>query len=631
MTMIENTISFKSGDIIFKEGEPADYVFRILLGSVEIKKRGSVIEKLSSSDFIGIEGVATKKGVYEYTAIASLDVELVPIYHEDFIELMKTDNEVALYVSKRAIKVSSTIGVENKINNNPKSLIEAVSGQRITSFRTDIVKVDEKVNQGNLEQPKPASKNLFKSILKERSEVELRSLKEDFFAILANVEGDYTKGCKNWALSCFHNIPKVRVSEIESVFKISSLSEMDLFNIFDLISKFNANVVVIGEVDESERILEFKFLSSENPYFEGGIGFYLHNSLFIPINGGNEFYKLLRVCLLGAMSSNDALKKERLNLLLEDALVKAHSLIENPNSSLSSKEHAYNLICYANACYKKGMLDKRGYKYLNEAMTIYSLSLPLLPEVDARMTAFVNHQLGCLNNYLASKSGKISEYRKALSFFEEALKSSPKEIEPMLWANLNFKIGELCFKLAIIENKEEDFFKSINCFNASSTIYTKEDDALKWSEIMTFMARVLLIHGEEYRNYDEVKKAMDFALNALSVRDKSVVPVLWANSKSVLASGLFLYGRNKKDKTMIYDAKKAFFDAKEVYLKAGVHSQVVTSDKNINKIEEHLIEMQKDEEFLEKKKVKTIFDGLDMSLDRDEGYNKGDKRDIGKY
>ena len=638
---MENTIIFKDKDYIFKEGEPADYVFQIIRGNVSLSFRNEFVEKLKIGDYIGIENISVGKNTYRYTARSEGKTELRPIFYADFLEKIKNDEKTALYVSQRVTTSSPLVKKESpspRQNDNPKekskSLHEKVNFNNL-GITHNIIKV-ETASPTTIENDPGKKRNIVSGIFKEKPENEVFTEKEDFMILVSKIEGDETGACKEWILAALKNMPKSKIYGIENEISIKMPIVHETATAKNLVTSFKADCLIWGGLDDNGQLMELHFTSAEDPYYNDGLGFSAINPVYIPLNGGNEYYRILRSSCLGATSARTKTQCENLSLLLEDALMKAHILIEN-NRGLSSREHACNLIAYANSCFKKGFFDRRGIKYLNEAVSIYGLALHLLPDNDTKTAAFANHQLGRIYSIKAAKSKNPDDCKKAISFFENAAQSTPKEITPFLWANINFKLGELFFKIAVKEGIEEYYRKAIAALNGCASVYTVETDAQHWAEIANFTAKILFTHGEEYKNIEEINRGIAMCESALSIRTKDEFPILWANTTVNMASGLFLAGKNQKDTGIIMQAKRRFNEARDIYDKLALHAQKTTADKNISIIDNYLDELEKDAEFIrhQKSKKQTIFDalaGIDISLARDDTYeNDDERRDIGEY
>jgi CRP-like cAMP-binding protein len=92
-----DTCEVGAGEVIFAEGDPADAMYYILSGEVELKLGGEPFAVEGAGGMIGetaLLGVASRSG----TATARTDVKLARVDREQLKELMGNDTDFALHV-----------------------------------------------------------------------------------------------------------------------------------------------------------------------------------------------------------------------------------------------------------------------------------------------------------------------------------------------------------------------------------------------------------------------------------------------------------------------------------------------------------------------------------------------------
>ncbi|MBR0673234.1 Crp/Fnr family transcriptional regulator [Neoroseomonas soli] len=75
--------SYAAGDTIFREGDPARYMYVVLNGMVEIASRGRTIETLMKGDALGIVSLIDGR-TRSTNAIATIDCELAVLDERTF-------------------------------------------------------------------------------------------------------------------------------------------------------------------------------------------------------------------------------------------------------------------------------------------------------------------------------------------------------------------------------------------------------------------------------------------------------------------------------------------------------------------------------------------------------------------
>ena len=87
--------SFRQGETIFKEGEPADCMFSVVEGSVAIELRGAVVEHIGPGGVFG-EMALIDGQPRSATAVAAADCSLAAINEKRFLRLVEQTPKFAL-------------------------------------------------------------------------------------------------------------------------------------------------------------------------------------------------------------------------------------------------------------------------------------------------------------------------------------------------------------------------------------------------------------------------------------------------------------------------------------------------------------------------------------------------------
>ena len=93
------TRALRAGDVIFREGQPANELFVIKSGHVRIQVGNRAIAELSTDNIFG-EMALIDSEPRSATAIAITDVELVPISEKQFLFLVSQTPYFALKVMR---------------------------------------------------------------------------------------------------------------------------------------------------------------------------------------------------------------------------------------------------------------------------------------------------------------------------------------------------------------------------------------------------------------------------------------------------------------------------------------------------------------------------------------------------
>jgi CRP/FNR family cyclic AMP-dependent transcriptional regulator len=90
---------FKTGDVIFRQGDPADELFVIQSGKVEIRLGNRILDTLTDRSIFG-EMALIDNAPRSATAVAVTDVKLVPIGEKQFLFLVGRTPYFALNVMR---------------------------------------------------------------------------------------------------------------------------------------------------------------------------------------------------------------------------------------------------------------------------------------------------------------------------------------------------------------------------------------------------------------------------------------------------------------------------------------------------------------------------------------------------
>ena len=90
---------FKAGDVIFRQGDPAQELFIIQSGEVEIRLGNRLLERLPQYSIFG-EMALIDSAPRSATAIAASDAKLVPVSEKQFLFLISNTPYFALNVMR---------------------------------------------------------------------------------------------------------------------------------------------------------------------------------------------------------------------------------------------------------------------------------------------------------------------------------------------------------------------------------------------------------------------------------------------------------------------------------------------------------------------------------------------------
>jgi CRP/FNR family cyclic AMP-dependent transcriptional regulator len=93
------TRDFKAGDIIFNEGDPAQHLYIIKSGSVEVRLGNRLLDTLAEFSIFG-EMALIDRSPRSATVIAATDTTIVPVDEKQFLFLVSRTPHFALNVMR---------------------------------------------------------------------------------------------------------------------------------------------------------------------------------------------------------------------------------------------------------------------------------------------------------------------------------------------------------------------------------------------------------------------------------------------------------------------------------------------------------------------------------------------------
>jgi CRP/FNR family transcriptional regulator, cyclic AMP receptor protein len=94
---------YKAGDVIFREGDPAEELFVVKTGTVEIRLGDRLLDTLPERSIFG-EMALIDQGPRSATAIAKTDATLVPVAEKHFLVMVSHTPYFALNVMRVLVK-----------------------------------------------------------------------------------------------------------------------------------------------------------------------------------------------------------------------------------------------------------------------------------------------------------------------------------------------------------------------------------------------------------------------------------------------------------------------------------------------------------------------------------------------
>ncbi len=558
-------IIFKDDEIVFHADDASTHAFYISKGNVDLYHLGKKVYTAGVGEFIGQSGVISGKK-YGLTAKTVGQSRIQKIEKHEFLSLVQDDPVVAANVVKNMSaqiynnqQVKKVKPRSNDLTADINKLVDdfnyhrpAVTIGQKTPGRDLVIadKYDSKslvAASPNLIEMSPVKKS-FVSFLSSFVTGVGSSLIDDNPITIAvpRIENDVNNNMyQKWLVSVVEGIAKIKI--IKPKISLSLIDEFESFRkSYDIISQYNADLVIWGGIDDDARLLTLKFSSTiPGSDFMGNAA---KNTLYIPLQGGDGLYSLLRAPVM----SND--------------------------------EIISNMVCLGNASYTFANSVGRADFY-RKAKEIYNSCMNTISPTDDKNYFILQKQLGQINQNISEKVDAYDSISESIKHFEAALSKTPKDINPLAWAELEYSIAQSYQQKAILGGNEDDFSKSIASYQSVLEVFGFDNYPIKWAEVMNSIGKTLQVYGEVYKDMDALKRAVKMYRQALMVRSKEMYPLLWANTQNNLGSVLFLLARHVKDNETLNKAIESFNYARDIYDESGAIKMLVVVEKNLVRAE----------------------------------------------
>ncbi len=589
-------IIFKDEETIFHSDDNSTHAFYISKGNVELFRLGKKIYTAGVGEFIGQSGVISNKP-YGLTAKSVGTSRLQKIEKHEFLSLIQDDAIVAtnvmknmsaqIYNNDKVKKIKpKTNALTSKINHivddfnyHKPAVNSTLSPRRELTLTSDYDSKSLIASTPTLMEHSPIKKS-FLSFLTSFITGTGSSLLRDnpLIIIVPKIENDVNDMFQNWIISVIHPIAKIKT--IRTKFTLSLEQENESYRTsYDLLSNHNGDLVIWGGIDNDGKLLTLKFSSAiPSSDFMGNAS---KNTLYIPLQGGDGLYSLLRALTLASIHPKDEEHQEIIQDTLPIAITEAEkNFIATPD--MSNNERISNMICLGNCAYTYAQSVERDDFYL-KAQSIYNDSLKQISPTDDVNYFILQKQLGQISQSISKKTDISSNIDEAISHFQSASEKTSKEFNPIAWAELEFSTAQSYQQKAVIEGQEEDFSKAIEYYQSSLEVFTFDIYPIKWAEVMNSIGKTLQVYGEINKDLDSLKRSINMYRQALLVRSKDLYPLLWAHTQNNLGSVLFLLARHIKDLNTLEKSIDSFVLANEVYTESGAIKMQTITEKNLSR------------------------------------------------
>jgi tetratricopeptide (TPR) repeat protein len=354
----------------------------------------------------------------------------------------------------------------------------------------------------------------------------------------------------------------------------------------------NADVLVWGEVAESNKVLRLRFLSQSG--YGGGAKAYRLNegTLELPANFNADLGAVLAV--QAATSIEPIYERgggEALANVIEPVVAKLGPLAENPPASFADEDKARLWEAFAKGEQRLG--EERGQNtQLETAIRYYGKVLGVSARERVPLAwARTKDNLGTALRRLGEREGGTARLEEAVAAFRAALEERTRERVPLDWATTQDNLGIALRRLGERESGTARLEEAVAACRETLKERTRERVPLAWARTQTNLGAALWRLGERESGTARLEEAVAACREALKELTRERVPLAWATTQTNLGNALRSLGerRAEKDKPsgcrLLTEAQVALAAALEEARNSGASHYVSMAQSNLGLVD----------------------------------------------
>ncbi len=254
--------------------------------------------------------------------------------------------------------------------------------------------------------------------------------------------------------------------------------------------------------------------------------------------------------------------------------------------SWTQEQQRTGLMCYGHAIASMAGWEGDADLY-DRAAEIYRAALNRLP---AEMAHGVHE--ATMRKHLASAALAAGDKRQNTDYLAYAVDEYRAAVEclfkgtyPLEWASAQNRLGLALYKLDLLTGQPELLKESLAALQAALTVFNRVEQPQRWADVMNNLAQVLQIYGDQMKSPDVLERAVDACRAALEFRSRDRTPLAFAASQNSLGTALFLLDKHKRSDQHREQAREAFSTALEVYRALGATRQAAVAVKNLSHLQ----------------------------------------------
>ena len=352
-----------------------------------------------------------------------------------------------------------------------------------------------------------------------------------------------------------------------------------------LASEPSLDLVVWGDVHEEGFSLWFTPAGMVDDDRPGSFGPFI--SLELAADLEPPVGDLLNLALVAAVEPQTEAQKALQRQLLPLALQTMPAMPAGLSVSWNFEQQRTALVCYAHAMALAAGWDADGGSLYDRAAEAYRAAILRLQHLGRSGVdeAVVRRHLGAVLMATGDRRQDGAILTQAVAELRKAGECLFKASYPQEWALAQNRLGLALYKLDLLTGQPDLLKDAMSAFQAAQTVFTRLESPGRWADVMNNLAQALQVYGDQVKSPEILARAVEACRSSLEIRSRERTPLAWASCQNTLGTALFLLDKHNQSTEHLDEALAAYQAAVEIYRSLGAIRQAAVTEKNIKHAE----------------------------------------------
>jgi len=571
---------YKSGEVIFSEGEPSAAAYVIVKGAVELtknSKHGPVrLASLKAGELFGEMGVIDGSA-RSATARANGHTTLKEIAPENLLKGIQNDPNLSSKVMSKLVE---------RLRAADEMLAKAgvsAAGSPATNGRKNINAPKKKGFLSRLFGSDKGRQSTFEILVADLFDDENTETTDALFHALkngaeklGNAQITVRRTNTPFALADFNDTPTIW-GQIKS-------------NAQRCLTEMEGDLLVWGQVRNAGQTMHLRMVPAHVPRHERAGMVRPYDGVDVPCELDDVLQGYLYGVSVAALSPVTRKQMDAIETILPSAAENARPALQKRMRELKGDDMPRFEAGFAHLLAATGHITKQS-NYFKEAEQAYLKALRNIRHGNGMLSGIIKRHLGFTQLGWFENGGEANLLEAAIESLRECTESFERTAFPTDWADLQATIGQLLYKKDQTQADDSALKESIAAYRNALQVFTATATPQRWGEAKHHLARALQLLGSQTGDLDMIARSAEACREALVVRSKAKTPMLWAATQNNLGSALFMLCQKTRKPETAEAAVKAFEAALEVYEARKATKLAQVTQNNLARAKEVTIDL----------------------------------------